>query len=364
MGDTDDIKRQLLRRPKKEVLRNKDLLSTGSTLLNLALSGKARGGLYKNRYYFFVGDSASGKTFIALTCFAEASINSNFDGYRFIHDNAEDGALMDLTRFFGRKVNDRVEPPAGTREAPVYSSSPEEFYYHIDDAFDRKVPFIYVLDSMDSLEPSADRKKFDERKKAHRNGKADVSGSYYMDKAKLNSMGMRGVIARLKTSGSILIVISQTRDAVGFGFEDKTRSGGKALRFYAACEFWTSVVKTVRQKRKVAGKERTELLGIVCRAAVKKNRHTGRLVSVDIPILWSLGIDDTGGCVDYLVSEGHWKKKQGKIDAVELELNMRREELIMTIENQNAEPQLRAAVAETWERVKQEMTPERKNRYT
>lgn len=50
MDETTKIKNALKnRQPKKEVLRNKDLLSTGSTLLNLALSGKARGGLYAER---------------------------------------------------------------------------------------------------------------------------------------------------------------------------------------------------------------------------------------------------------------------------------------------------------------------------
>ena len=96
---TKDIKKALLTKRKKEVLTAKDFLSTGSTLLNLACTGFPNRGFVKGRYYFIVGDSTSGKTWLSLTCLAEASINPNFKDYRFIYDNAEDGALMDITRF-------------------------------------------------------------------------------------------------------------------------------------------------------------------------------------------------------------------------------------------------------------------------
>jgi RecA/RadA recombinase len=361
MDETRRIKKMLKNRqpPRKEVLRNKDLLSTGSTLLNLALSGKARGGLYAGKYYFIVGDSNSGKTWTSMTCFAEAAINERFARHRLIHDNAEDGVLMDVERYFGRAVQERIEPPAGTRTNPVYSSTTEEFYYHIDDAFDKGEPFIYVLDSMDSLEAEADRKKFKERKIAKSKDK-EITGSYGTDKAKLNSTGMRSVIARLKKSDSILIVISQTRDNIGFGFNEKTRSGGKALRFYAHCEFWTSVVKTL--KKKVNDKDRK--LGIVCRAKVEKNRQTGRNIEVDFPIYWSVGIDDVGSCVDYLIAEKHWNVVKGRVKADELSLLLSKEELIQTIQTQGMETQLKAIVSQVWEEIKVACSPIRKNRYT
>jgi len=91
---TDDVKKMLMQRHKKEVLTAKDYLSTGSTLLNLACTGFPERGFIKGHYYFIVGDSTSGKTWLSLTCLAEASINPNFKNYRFIYDNAEDGALM------------------------------------------------------------------------------------------------------------------------------------------------------------------------------------------------------------------------------------------------------------------------------
>ena len=160
---TKDIKKALRKKKKIRVLSSKDFLGTGSTLLNLACTGKPFCGFAKGKYYFIVGDSISGKTFLSLTCLAEADLNPNFDKYRFIFDNAEDGALMDIKKFFGLGVSNRIECPGVDKEGynRKYSTTIEEFYYHVDDAIKRGRPFIYILDSMDSLSSEAEQDKFD-----------------------------------------------------------------------------------------------------------------------------------------------------------------------------------------------------------
>jgi hypothetical protein len=90
----------------------------------LSCSGNAKGGFAKGKYHFIVGDSASGKTWLSLTCLAEAAMNPEFENYRFIYDNVEDGALMDIERFFGSKVAERIESPAIDEDGlPDYSST-------------------------------------------------------------------------------------------------------------------------------------------------------------------------------------------------------------------------------------------------
>ena len=88
-----------------------EFLHTGSTLLNLACSGTINGGFPKGQFTYIVGDSSSGKTFFAKTCLAEASINPEFDDYRFIVDNAENSPTASTRKFFGVKVEERIEPP-------------------------------------------------------------------------------------------------------------------------------------------------------------------------------------------------------------------------------------------------------------
>lgn len=342
-------------------LRNKDLLSSGSTLLNLALSGKASGAFYKGLYYHFVGDSDSGKTFLTLTTFAEAALNKRFKDYRFVHDNAEDGALMDMRRFFGSAA-DRIEPPQGTRDDPTFSHTMEDFYYNIDDAM-AKGPCIYLLDSLDALSSTADGKKFQQHKKAARRAKGEddkkEAGTFGTAKAKVNAGHMREVFNKIKKTGSILFIISQARHALNNPFETKTFSGGTALKFFCRAQVWFS---TAGQITRPHGKKKHQA-GIISQVRVKKNHQTGRRSTVQIPIYWSTGVDDTGGCVDYLIKQGHWRKKGGLVQAKELDVQLRVEDLIRHVEGNNLEPQLRAVVEDVWEEIRAACVPERKNRY-
>jgi len=352
-----DIKRKM-RKQQKQKLSFKDFVSTGSTLLNLACTGKPFCGFAKGKYYFLVGDSASGKTFLSLTCLAEASINPNFKNYRFIYDNNEDGALMDVQKFFGQGVSDRLEPPSIDDGEPGYSSTIEEFYFHVSDAIEQEKPFIYILDSMDSLSSKDEISKFEETTDAYRRGR-ETTGSYGDGKAKKNSSNLRRLLTPLRKSGSILIIINQTRDNLGFGFEKKTRSGGKALRFYACLEMWSAIRSKIYKT--IKGKKRQ--LGILCQVAIKKNRITGREREITVPIYHSFGIDDIGGCIDYLLGEGHWGIKGKVIVAPEFEFKGMKEKLIRHIEDNRLEKDLRSIVGDVWNEIEDACALKRKKRY-
>lgn len=335
--------------PEVGKLTRKDGLSTGSTLLNLACSGNPYWGFAKGMYYFLVGDSASGKTFFSMTCFAEAMISKRFRDYRLIYDNVENGMLMDVERLFGKAVADRMESPAkGEDGKPVFSSTVEEFYYNLDDALDAGKPFIYVLDSMDALTSAQEVEKFEEHKEAHRKGK-ESAGSYGDGKAKKNSEGLRKVLSRLRDTGSILIIICQTRDNLGFGFEKKTRSGGHALKFYATVEIWTSIIGSI--KKTLTGRDRE--IGKWIGLHVKKNRLTGKTPKVDSAIYPDYGIDDIGTCVDYLVDEGYWKKTKQSIEAGEFDVILTRDKLIEKIETEGWVEELRGIVGKCWREIEE-----------
>lgn len=375
---TEELKDKLT--PKKKKATYTEGLSTGSTLLNLACSGKAKIGFLKGKYHYIVGDSKSGKTWLSMTCLAEAAKDKSFDNYRFIYDNVEDGALMDTEYFFGKAVFERIECPMSNGQ---YSRTVEEFLYNLDDALKADKPCIYILDSMDSLGTEESQDKFEEKKKAFRKGK-ETTGSYGTSKAKRNSEGMPHALADVRDSSSILIIISQTRDNIGFGakFNPKTRSGGHALRFYATLEIWSSVKENLTKT--VNGKKRQ--IGITSQVKIKKNRLTGQEHTVEIPIYHSFGIDDVGSCVDFLVEEGHWpivktkkderqkteedteeikkkKKAASIIDAAELELKGKRESLISQIETLGAEAELRSIVSDVWSKIEAECKVDRKRRY-
>lgn len=335
-------------------------LSTGSTLLNLACSGRADYGFLPGHYYLWVGDSGSGKTFITLTALAEAANDPTFVKHRLIFDQPERGALMDFERFFGGKMAARVEPPAGTRDKPRYSDTLESFYDNVVKAVEAG-PCVYVLDSMDALQPSVDAEHARKARAARAKGKDDGAGSYGTAKAKLNSAGIREVHNALDKHGSILIIISQTRDNIGFDarFNPKTRGGGRALTFYASLELWTSV----KGHEKTTYKDKPVEQGVTVKIRVKKGRLSGKDRTVEVPIFHSVGIDDTGSCISWLVEWGHWKAVKGRIDATEFNLFGTVDKLAQQIEKAGKVRQLRRLVGKVWEEIEASCMVKRQKRY-
>lgn len=355
--DIEELKRKLRRKTRKDRqgLNPNKQLSSGSTLLNLACSGHWKWAFYRGGYSLLVGDSDSGKSMLTMTVFAEAANNAHFDDYILIHDNAEHGVLMDLEEFFGTNMAKRIkEPSLGTSEWV------EDFYYNLDELYSQEKPFIYILDSMDSIDSKQDYKAFKKQRAAREQGK-DAGGDYKLAKPRLNSEGLRKAMANLPKTGSILIIVSQTRDAINrmpFGPE-KTRSGGRALKFYARLEIWTSVMKTL--SKEIRGIKHQ--IGIQCKINIRKNHITGAKHSVQFPIYNSYGIDDVGSCIDYLLANGVWKKQGNTINANDLELKGTRKVLIESIEEEGLENELRKLTARTWQCIKEQTRIDRKKRY-
>jgi len=356
-----DAKEILLTKRPRSLLTKEGALSTGSTLLNLACTDHPDFGFLKGYYYYLVGDSASGKTWLSLSSFAESRLNAHFKNHRLIFDDVEGGALMDLEHYFGKKVAKDVEAPSYYKKYPRHSDTIESFYDHILALIDQGDPFIYWCDSQDALTSTAAGKKMREQAQAREDGKEEV-GSYGDGKAKYHSEHIREVLSGLRKTDSILGMIGQTRDNLGFGFEKKTRSGGKSLRFYATLEIWTAVGKKI--KRRVRGADME--VGVRCLAEVKKNRFTGKGGKgrqVEIPIYHSHGIDDVGSCVDFLTKAEYWTEKDGIYMADDFLFKGSRAEIIGHVEDANLEAQLRECCASLWKEIEDECVVERKRRY-
>lgn len=360
--DADEIEQRLTTPvPRVTPIPDDAWLSSGLTLLNLAATGHPDRFMPKGRYMSLVGDSDSGKTWLSFNLFAEAARNPAFAKHRFIFDNAERGALMDVQRYFGAAVAQRVEPPAYDGNEPVYSETVQQFFYHIDAALDAG-PCIYILDSVDAIGADEDDDKFEEDKKAYEKGK-DVKGSYGMAKPKYISKHINRVSQRLDATESIGLFVSQTRDKVGGMIPgQRTRSGGRALKFFGRLEPWTSVFGPIRKT--VLDKDRK--VGSYILFDMVKNHLTGWTGKCPlIPFYRSHGFDDLGACVDFLIDEKHWHKpeKGGKIDAEEFDFSGSRDKLIEHIQDTNGEKSLRALVACKWREIEQGCAVNRKPNY-
>lgn len=354
----DDLKVKLLQKKPNDHLPFDQGLSSGSTLINLACTGRTEVAFLPGTYVLWVGDSGSGKSFITLTSLAEAAINPAFKKYALKFHNAENGALFDLSRFLPPLVS-RLEPLMGTKKNPDNCCVLEDYWAAVMTTV-KAGPCVILTDSMDALVPRAWLKKQKEAKRAAAKGE-EVSGSYGTDKAKINGEHLRSVINAIQENGSIFIMISQSRDRIGFGsqFDPKTRGGGHALTFYSHTELWTSVRGQITKA--VRGKNVEQ--GIVCRVKVKKNRVNGRKRSVEQPILHSHGVDDMGGMVDWLLEWKHWEETKGVIAAKEFDFSGKREKLIEMLEQDGQEDELRQLVAKVWNEIESACEVKRKNRY-
>lgn len=344
--------------PRVEAIPDEDLLSTGCTVLNKAFSGRACGGIPKGTYLYTVGDSGTLKTWLGFNLFAEAARNPRFDDYTFVFDNAENGALMDVRRYFGQGVLDRMMPPKGRPQAPVNSGTVQEFYFNLTAAC--RKPCIYLLDSMDALNDDSDDERFAAELKQYETGKGEVPGSMGMAKAKTNSKHINRVVQNLRASGSILVIISQTRDKIGARFPTKTRGGGHALQFYAHLQVWTTKLADIT--RTYLKKERT--VGAEIKADVRKNRICGWEDAVVVHHLKEYGLDDLGSSLKYLLDERHWELESGVVDAPEFNFRGQSERLIQKIQNEGREAEFAELVSSVWDGIRRGATPVRKPRYT
>lgn len=332
-------------------------LSCGSTPLNLAMTSTPNAAFHTGCYYLLVGASRAGKSFIGMTTLAEASINPAFDKYRLICHAPERGIRMDLKKFFGNKLAQKVEF--------FYPNTLEEFYYSLDDDL-KAGPCICILDSMDSLNPKDDQEKYEKQKKAFRKQKEE-SGSYGVSKAKVNSANLRMVVNNLQKHGSIFIMISQSRDNIGFGsqFSPETRAGGRALTFYATSEVWFKVKGSIKRSVGLPSHKKDRKIGTVLEAHVKKNRDTGYEPKVQLYHYPSVGFDDLSAQIAYLIEEGKWKGSIDKqtVEATEFNFDGPWDILIDKIQSEGLEQNLQILTADLWEQIEESCRVERKSRY-
>lgn len=350
----NDIRKKLLKKPKKRTIQTSDMLSSGITLFNLAATDTPNGCLVKGIFHSLVGDSDTGKSLIALSILTEAALDPNFKNYNLVFNNAERSKIMDLEKYF---------PPLANKLHVEMSRSPEEMYYNLDDWL-QKGPCVYFVDSMDALIAKDDDKKFKKLKSAARNQK-DESGSYGTAKAKVNANNLNRACSEIEKNGSILVFISQTHDTIGgfhgFGPPPKSRSGGRSLKFYNRWEVW---LKSVGQLTH-AYKGKKLHMGSMTQMKIQKNHITGKKRTITVPVYNEYGVDDVGSCIDYLLEWKHWKGTEKNFKAPEFKFAGSREELIQRIESKQSIrlPKLREVVANVWTEVESAVALKRKPKY-
>lgn len=331
-----------------------DFVSSGSTLLNLALTNNPFCGWQKGKMANIIGDSGAGKTLLVLTSLAEAAHNPKQEDLRLIFDDAENALEFSLSDVFGEATEERVEmidPPSNTIE---------QFSDNLALAIREGSPFVYVLDSFDAIGSDADTEHIESERKIRLGAsKKESKGSYGTAKPKLASQMLREDCGHLKRAKGALLIISQTRDNLTPGsFEKKTRSGGKALKFYATHEVWVILTGAILVKKRRVGAE--------CLIKVTKNKITGKRRTIKFSVFDDYGVDDIGSMINFLIEEGYWKgggTANINTDGDLVDEPISRAKLISLIEEEGLEKKLQMIVARAWREIEESLKPKRKHKY-
>lgn len=361
----------------KKATPRRGLLPSGSTLLNCALSDDYTGGMGAGKIVNIVGESSAGKTMIVETMLAEMANDPQYDNYDLYLDDSEHALEMDIEGLFGRKAAKRIQAPSYDDDGePIYSDTVEQWFATvlglIKKAEDSSRPFVYCLDSLDTLSDSAEMelaqdllKRSEKVKDQRESTELAMAGSYGMAKAKLMSQTLRTIKKGLAETNSTLIIISQVRDNANArpGQSTKRRSGGKALDFYCTHIVWLAAVKT--HKAGKSGNE--EIVGRQVEAKVSKNKLTGKVRTVKFDIYYDYGVDDLGSCIDFLATYNVLKKKGGYLDASVLgfEKSLTKNQLINAVEDDaEALADIKRLVGETWTDKEESLSLGRKPRFS
>lgn len=337
------------------------LLPTGSSLLNLALSGNVDGGYGSGRLVNAIGDSHTGKTILTLTTLAEMANNAQWDDYDLCYYDSEFAQSFDIVNLFGKNLHMRMKS-AWLHEVKMLNKGKsisdfepphtiQDFYIRTLHKIKDEKPFVIVLDSFDSISSDQEIKRSEELMK-----KGKESGSFKTEKPMIASEMFRVITKGLSKSQSCIIIISQTRDNIDpISMQKKKRAGGRALKFYSSHIYWLAKMNSITKKIRIRGEERTIKVGTQIKARIEKTKLTGWEGFIEFPIYRQIGVDDIGSSVDFLIKNSSgWKKDKGIYVIDSLNLQGTRSKLLQQIDaDKNLQKEIKKQLQEAWEENEQ-----------
>jgi recombination protein RecA len=247
-------------------------ISTGSSLLDLAISNRPNGGIPVGRITELTGLEASGKSLLAAHLLA----NTQEKGGLAVYIDTENAMNEDFLRAIGIDLNKMLY---------IQLEAIEDIFDVIENIIakvkesDKNRLVTIVVDSVAAattkVEQAADYEK----------------DGWATSKAIILSKAMRKITQMIGRERVALIFTNQLRVKLGVSFGDiYTTSGGKAIGFHASCRLRLKAVGQI--KANINGFE--QVIGIKTRAKIVKNRMGPPLREAEFHILFESGIDDYG----------------------------------------------------------------------
>lgn len=322
--------------PEKEYDGNDFFVSTGSTLLDLAISGgRVRGGGVPGGILVEIfGPSGAGKT--VLLCELAGSVKRA--GGDIMFKDPEARLNQQFAGMFGLDVSQCT--------------------------YDCPNTVTEVFESVRAWKPNP---------KAKMNGVftdslAALSTDLEMDKDEGDKMGMRRAkefseecrktCRIIKDKGLLMVCSNQLRQNPNAGpYAPKFRtSGGEAIPFYASLRLKVNSAVKIKDKKKIAGKEVTRIIGVDTEIEVFKSTVWKPYHEATICINFDYGIDDIRANLQFIKSFS----KEPVYTIAGASLGNSIHDAVAEIEEDNLEAQLREEVIDLWEDIESKFAHERK----
>jgi RecA/RadA recombinase len=332
------IKNRVSKKPvKKPEFEGNDeiMILTGSTLLDLAISGgrKRGGGIPGGIMVVGYGPSGTGKT--VLACEVAGSIQRAGGELKYRDSEAR------LDAGFAKLFDLDYENIDLTRPNIIPDAFQDLYKWEVDNT----VINGYIIDSLAALSTSMEMDN-------------DAGDKMGMRRAKEFSEHLRKCARVIKQRNLILFCTNQIRENADAGLYSRkeVNPGGKAIEFYSSLILRFTSFKKIRNEIKVKGKIVKRVVGIEGVIEVDKSSIWKPHRTANISIYFDYGIDDirenlkfiktyTGATVYYV-------NKTKLSPAIEKSIEM--------VEQQDLEEELKNQVIDLWMEIESKFETERK----
>lgn len=312
------------------------VISTGSTLLDLAISGgRVRGGgLPGGILVECFGPSGSGKTILL----SEIAGNVQRQKGEIMFHDPEARLNTQFALMFGLTIDEKnYSRPDKVTEVfeTVRKWKPEN---------EKLINGIFT-DSLAALSTSMEMD----------NDEGDPFGGR---RAKEFSEGLRKTCRIIAEKNFLMVCSNQVREVIGATqYQVKTKSpGGKALEFYPSLRLEFSSPTKIKLEKQIVGKKQTRITGVETTISVFKSSIWKPFRSATVSILFDYGIDNVKDQIQYIKDNTENTTYTLKGEKLSNELY----KAIKIIEDSNAENDLREEVITLWEEIESKFVQERK----
>lgn len=303
-----------------------DWVSTGNSMVDLAISNRPNGGLPVGRITELTGLEASGKSLMGAHLLAETQRK----GGLAVFIDTETSVSPEFLAAIGVDVSKMLYINVDTVE-DIFDKI-EAMIAHVRKSNKNRLVTILV----DSVAAASTKKEM-----ASDHG----ADGYATGKAIAISKAMRKITSLIAKQRICLVFTNQLRQKVGFvGLGDPwTTSGGKALAFHASVRLRLQSIGQLKNADKQA-------LGIKTKCKVIKNRMGPPMRSVEFDIFFDRGIDNYGNWLERLIEwdivtnakkvkeEGGKKKTKKELEAEkEEDKKAKNLQFIMAVEGKEPE---------------------------